>query len=271
MNLLQVGLENLAFIIIQGTIVVIRLHQTLLLVVVLLHILIIVFLLISCNQYKNGIHAWAVEVLACVLIAKVKANVGMVIVTRIVLPVMVICIANNVTVRKAIILLFIDNTIPHSILLVEVCMGKFKFTVDYRLLNIETEDGRIYVYKRCSPPSSVTTCSLIRKRGSSSSNSGTYSPSFPNNGYGGGYTTSKGSSSFSQRQNTTPSHNQPTKHTCSLCNGQRRIVKDTYPSLYGQSDYQIKCNECGGYFMRSIGHTHTTCPQCHGKGYFTTN
>ena len=84
------------------------------------------------------------------------------------------------------------------------------------------------------------------------------------------YTYTGGSSSSSQRQNTTHSRTQPTKHTCSLCNGQRRIVKDTYPSLYGQSDYQVKCNECGGYFMRSTGHTHITCPQCHGKGYFTT-
>lgn len=149
--------------------------------------------------------------------------------------------------------------------------SKFKFTSDYRLLNIETEDGRIYVYKRCQAPSSVTTCSLIRKRGSSSGNSGSYSPSFPNNGYGGGYVPNKnGSSSSSRIQNTTPSRKQPTKHTCSLCNGQRRIVKNTYPSLYGQSDYQVKCNECGGYFMRSTGHTHITCPQCHGKGFFTT-
>ena len=84
------------------------------------------------------------------------------------------------------------------------------------------------------------------------------------------YTYTGGSSSSSQRQNTTHSRTQPTKHTCSLCNGQRRIVKDTYPSLYGQSNYQVKCNECGGYFMRSTGHTHITCPQCHGKGYFTT-
>lgn len=149
--------------------------------------------------------------------------------------------------------------------------SKFKFTSDYRLLNIETEDGRIYVYKRCQAPASVTTCSLIRKRGNSSGNSGSYSPSFPNNGYGGGYAPNKnGSSSSSRIQNTTPSRKQPTKHTCSLCNGQRRIVKNTYPSLYGQSDYQVKCNECGGYFMRSTGHTHITCPQCHGKGYFTT-
>ena len=148
----------------------------------------------------------------------------------------------------------------------------FKFKSDLSILNVILENGDIYVYKRQVASAFVTTCSLIRKRGSSSGNSGSYSPSFPNNGYDGGYVPNKnGSSSSSRIQNTTPSRKQPTKHTCSLCNGQRRIVKDTYPSLYGQSDYQVKCNECGGYFMRSIGHTHTTCPQCHGKGYFTTN
>lgn len=147
----------------------------------------------------------------------------------------------------------------------------FKFKSDLSVLNVVLENGDVYVYKRQTAPSSVTACSLIRKRGGSSGSSGTYSPSYPNNGYGGSYIPNNGSSSSSsRRQNTTPSRNQPTKHTCSLCNGQRRIVKDTYPSLYGQSDYQIKCNECGGYFMRSTGHTHITCPQCHGKGYFTT-
>lgn len=147
----------------------------------------------------------------------------------------------------------------------------FKFKSDLSVLNVVLENGDVYVYKRQTAPSSVTTCSLIRKRGSSSGRSGTYSPSYPNNGYGGSYIPNNGSSSSSsRRQNTTPSRNQPTKHTCSLCNGKRRIVKDTYPSLYGQSDYQVKCNECGGYFMRSTGHTHITCPQCHGKGYFTT-
>lgn len=149
----------------------------------------------------------------------------------------------------------------------------FKFKSDLSVLNVVLENGDIYVYKRQAAPASATTCSLIRKRGNSSGSSGTYSPSFPNNGYGGSYIPNNGSSSSSssRRPNTTPSRNQPTKHICSLCNGQRRIVKDTYPSLYGQSDYQVKCNECGGYFMRSTGHTHITCPQCHGRGYFTTN
>lgn len=80
-----------------------------------------------------------------------------------------------------------------------------------------------------------------------------------------------GMSSFSQIQNSTSSSTQQTRHNCPLCNGQRRIVKDTYPSLFGTSDYKVRCNECGGYFMRSTGHTHITCPQCHGKGYFSTN
>ena len=146
----------------------------------------------------------------------------------------------------------------------------FKFKSDLSVLNVVLENGDVYVYKRQTAPPSVTTCSLIRKDGSSSSNSGAYTPSFPNNGYGGGYAPNNGSSSSSRIQNTMPSRKQPTKHSCSLCNGQRRIIKDTYPSLYGQSDYQVKCNECGGYFMRSTGHTHITCPQCHGKGYFTT-
>lgn len=145
----------------------------------------------------------------------------------------------------------------------------FKFKSDLSVLNVVLENGDVYVYKRQVAPASATTCSLIRKKGNSSDNSGPYSPSYHNNGYGGSYNTS-GSSSSSQRQNTAHSRTQPTKHTCSLCNGQRRIVKDTYPSLYGQSNYQVKCNECGGYFMRSTGHTHITCPQCHGKGYFTT-
>ena len=148
----------------------------------------------------------------------------------------------------------------------------FKFKYDLSVLNVILENGDTYVYKRQPAPASVTTCSLIRKKENTGGNSGSFLPSYPNNGYGGGYNTNNsGSSSPSQRQNTTPSRTQPTKHVCSLCNGQIRIVKDTYPSLYGQSDYQIKCNECGGYFMRSTGHTHITCPQCHGKGYFTTN
>lgn len=146
---------------------------------------------------------------------------------------------------------------------------KFKFTQDRNLLNVETVDGRIYVYKRQAAPSSVTTCTLIRKKGSSGS-SGGYIPMNTVPAYGGTYSGNGTTTTPVQNQKTI--HNrQPTRHTCSLCHGQKRIVKDTYPALYGTTDYKVRCNECGGYFLRSMGHTHITCPQCHGRGYFMTD
>lgn len=146
---------------------------------------------------------------------------------------------------------------------------KFKFTQDRNLLNVETVDGRIYVYKKQPAPSSVTTCSLIRKKGSSGSGSG-YIPINPVTSYDGTYSGTGTTTTPIQNENTT-NKRQQTKYTCSLCHGKRRIVKDTYPALYGTKDCQVRCNECGGYFLRSTGHTHITCPQCHGKGYFTTD
>ncbi len=146
----------------------------------------------------------------------------------------------------------------------------FKFKSDLSILNVVLENGNVYVYRRQAAPPSATTCSLIRKKGSSigNANSGgaVYAPSYPNYGNNG-----SNAPNPSRGQNNSSTRRQPTKHTCNLCKGQRRIVKDTYTSLYGQSDYQVKCNECGGYFMRSTGHTHITCPQCHGRGYFTTD
>lgn len=147
---------------------------------------------------------------------------------------------------------------------------KFKFSQDLNLLNVVTKDGRIYVYKKQPAPSSVTTCSLIRKKGSSGSGSG-YIPVNPVTSYGGTYSGTATTTSPVRNQNGTKRKQQPTKHTCPLCHGAKRIERDTYTPLYGTEDYRVRCNECGEYFMRSTGHTHITCPQCHGRGYFTTD
>ena len=59
-------------------------------------------------------------------------------------------------------------------------------------------------------------------------------------------------------------------HECALCNGSGTIVYDTNPPLYGQNDYPKYCSICQRAFMASLGHTHITCKQCHGrKGYYT--
>ena len=58
---------------------------------------------------------------------------------------------------------------------------------------------------------------------------------------------------------------------CSVCKGKKRMVIDTNPAMYGASDYQVRCNECGGYFMKSTGHSHIDCQGCHGEGgYWVT-
>lgn len=146
----------------------------------------------------------------------------------------------------------------------------YRFKSDLSVLNVEVNSNLIYVYKRQVAPSSVTTCSLIRKKGGNGSGSG-YIPVNPVTSYGGTYSGTATTTSPVRNQNSTKKNQQPVKHTCPLCHGAKRIVKDTYTPLYGTEDYRVRCNECGEYFMRSTGHTHITCPQCHGRGYFTTD
>lgn len=146
----------------------------------------------------------------------------------------------------------------------------YRFKTDMSVLNIIVNNSLIYVYKKQTAPSSETTCSLIRKKRNESSNVGYTATYSGTSGYGGSFNTTT-TNNTSRQNKTTTNRRQPTKHTCSLCHGNKRIVKDTYPSLFGTKDYKVRCNECGRYFLRSTGHTHITCPQCHGKGYFTTD
>lgn len=153
----------------------------------------------------------------------------------------------------------------------------FKFNNALDRLNIICSDGRIYVYVRTSPPEGVHTCSLIKSQQSSPQGqvSGGYVEGYypPVNGgsYNMGSNNSSTLSGNSQSSSSSTKKNQPTRHTCSRCNGKGRIAVETHPPMFGQEDIKERCSECGGYFLHSWGHTHTTCPQCHGKGYFTTD
>ncbi len=54
------------------------------------------------------------------------------------------------------------------------------------------------------------------------------------------------------------------KTSCSLCKGTGRIAKDTNPAQFRINNGKEKCQECGEWFPASWGHTHVTCPVCHG-------
>lgn len=162
-----------------------------------------------------------------------------------------------------------------------------KFNVDKSLMNIETNTGKIYVYKRLQAPANVTTCSLIREPDSQSGGSSgggiryvpvnPSQPTFPQEGYNGGGTLNNGGnggySGNSRRTGGTTSRTEPdkpqkTRHTCSFCNGTGKWERnDGSIPLYGGTNYKVRCNVCGYEHYRSTNHRHVTCPQCHGRGY----
>lgn len=149
----------------------------------------------------------------------------------------------------------------------------FLFRNDLSVLNVKTSNGDIYVYKRMAAPAGITTCSLIRKK---SEGGGTYVPPiYPVYPFQPVYPVSGNNSSngtSSGNRNNTTTRQQPTKHTCSLCNGKKRIPHEANAPQFGlDNNYKITCQECGQQFPRSWGHSHITCPQCHGRGYFTTD
>lgn len=148
--------------------------------------------------------------------------------------------------------------------------SSYKFTSDLSTLNVITQNGDVYLYKKSTPLSGVTTCSLIRK------NTPSYSSSEEN--VGGGYTVMpsqpvyNGGGGTSTTIITTPERKTPTKvwHECSLCHGKRTIVHESFVPTYGH-DTQWYCSQCGSNVWRSSGHSHVTCTQCRGQGgYYTT-
>ena len=93
-------------------------------------------------------------------------------------------------------------------------------------------------------------------------------PKVYNNGGGyGGY--DSGSSNYSPGRNSSGStgSSSTSRRQCSLCHGTGRIVHENYTATYGY-DRKMRCNECGKDYWASSGHSHITCTQCHGKGYF---
>lgn len=153
-----------------------------------------------------------------------------------------------------------------------------KFNKDRSLLNIETNAGKIYVYKRSQAPSSATTCSLIRESNTSNGDGGgvvILQQPIQQGGYGG--STSYGESGGNSGNNGSLGKStsrvecdkpQKTRYTCSFCNGTGKWERnDGSIPLYGGTNYKVRCDVCGYEHFRSTNHRHVTCPQCHGRGY----
>ena len=138
----------------------------------------------------------------------------------------------------------------------------FKFNADRSGLNVIFDDGEIFIYRQTSPPASVTTCSPIRNKKTSSSSITTgYTPQpvyppmqqYPQQQYQQPQTP----------ETARPQTQQPSREKCTWCNGTGEVVKDDAFELgMGGTKY---CNKCGKTV--STSHYHAPCPYCHGKGY----
>lgn len=90
-------------------------------------------------------------------------------------------------------------------------------------------------------------------------------PVAPSWGSIGSYSVPESSSSFSSSSSSSSSESTKVSiNSCPRCHGSGRVAIETFPPQFGLEDYHVKCNECGQSFLKSMGHTHITCPVCHG-------
>ena len=124
----------------------------------------------------------------------------------------------------------------------------FKFNADKSVLNVVLDNGDIYVYKRATPPTGQTTCSLIRQRSSSSGSSGTYTPTptYPVQQY---------------PQQQYPQQQQPSQQQSNPGHTPRPAEPKDCGVCYGIG----KCRTCGGrgtVTNLGIGSGTHPCPNC---------
>ncbi len=136
---------------------------------------------------------------------------------------------------------------------------------DYSKINIVHKETT-YVYERATPPAHQTTCSLIRKKSSGSSQ---YIPDTnPNSNYqwyGNYYNTPN----TTKDNNTTTTKPQKTKvrNKCAYCSGKGEVIQTKYEATFGTYGPPVYCKVCNRSWSYGTVHIHLKCSHCHGVGY----
>lgn len=143
----------------------------------------------------------------------------------------------------------------------------YKFKSDKSKLNVVLDNGTIYVYERCIPPSGVMTCSLIKEKNTSD---GYVHPSHttPYNNTPSNASTPAHTNGATQ-PNLNVSNSAEVKRKCVWCNGTGQLTKeDNAPANFGIEKPKQKCNVCGEWYNPNLfTHYHTRCSHCGGTGW----
>lgn len=136
----------------------------------------------------------------------------------------------------------------------------YKFNKSFSNLNIITPKGDIYAYRSMPFPSSINTCSLIKKRTNSSPSS--YSTPVYSNGNVSTQDNTKSNSNNSKRQKT------KVKKRCAYCSGKGERIQHEYVSTFGQSGPRVYCSKCNQSWNYGTLHAHHRCNHCSGTGVY---
>lgn len=150
--------------------------------------------------------------------------------------------------------------------------SKYIFSQDYKSLIVEITPKFRYIYRLATPPTDVTTCTLI-KSGNNGSPNPVANPYPIQNGYNNGYNVNQSGSSNSNANSNSSSNsntnNSTQKFKCAYCNGTGMIEKnDNAPASFGQNRPRQQCPTCGKWYDPTVfTHYHQQCRHCGGTGY----
>lgn len=143
----------------------------------------------------------------------------------------------------------------------------YRFKADMSVLNVIVNKNLIYVYRRETPPSSQTTCTLIKqkKSNSTSSNQITYTlvPM-----YNGGYNNVYNDSNTTNYNSSTPTQKTKVRKKCAYCSGKGEWIQHEYVSTFGLDGPRVHCNICNQSWSYGTVHAHHKCNHCNGTGYY---
>ena len=148
----------------------------------------------------------------------------------------------------------------------------FRFKSDLSVLNVVLDNGDVYVYKRTTPPTDVTTCSLIRKPetigGGYTAPVNPVQPNYPQGGYVGNETQTEPGGGGDKPAKPERIKKEKVRRECRACNGKGTYEKNGDAVTFGSSErYKKRCSTCGYEYWNTQTHSHPSCPTCHGKGY----
>lgn len=141
----------------------------------------------------------------------------------------------------------------------------YRFKTDMSVLNVIVNKNLIYVYKKTVPADNILTCSLIRKKETTSEISTSYAQ---NPMVGASYNNSYNDTKTTINSQNTVKQKTKVRKRCTHCNGKGECIQHEYVSTFGLDGPRVYCNICNQSWSYGTVHVHHKCNHCNGTGYY---